>query len=100
MNAQVMDETVQPIQCLNAMLRAEQGFRQAHNATELQPVSIEGRWCIACQKTHYFQIRRAPSRRRLHVASKARDVLALFFVGELIAFALVVLAASAIAAVR
>lgn len=100
MNAQVMDETVQPIQCLNAMVRAEQGFRPNHNATELQPVSIEGRWCIACQKTHYFQIRRRLPKRPLRLGAKVRDVLAMFFVGELIAFALVVLAASAIAAVR
>jgi len=100
MNAQMMDETVQPIQCLNAMIRAEQGFRLNHSATELEPVSIEGRWCIACQKTHYFQIRRTHSKRPLRLGAKARDLLAMFFVGELIAFALVVLAASAIAAVR
>ena len=100
MNAQVMGETVQPIECLNAMIRAEQGLRLNHHATELQPASIEGRWCIACQRTHYFQIRRTPSKRSLRGGSRVRDVLALFFVGELIAFALVVLAATAIAAAR
>lgn len=100
MNAQVMGETVQPIECLNAMIRAEQGLRLNHHATELQPVSIEGRWCVACQKTHYFQIRRAPPKRGARIGGKVRDLLAMFFIGELIAFALVVLAASAIAAVR
>ncbi len=97
MNALVDD--IQPVECLRDTIAAEQG-RRGNYATEFEPVSIVRRWCDGHQTTHLFQVRRKPVRKQLRMTSKARDVLALFFIGEMIAFAAVALAASAIAAVR
>lgn len=95
MNALLDD--IQPVQCLRDTIAAES---HSNYATEFEPVSIVRRWCDGHQTTHLFQVRRKPVRKRLRMTTKARDVLALFFIGEMIAFAAVAVAASAIAAVR
>lgn len=99
MNAQVVDD-IQPVECLRSTIGNHGSGRQGNYAGEFEALSIVRRWCDACQTTHLFQVRKAASKARVRFGTRTRDVLALFFIGEMIAFLLLTLAASAIAAVR
>ncbi|MEO8382587.1 MAG: hypothetical protein ABI779_23200 [Acidobacteriota bacterium] len=98
MNAQAVDD-IQPVECLRSTIAGGQG-RQRNYASEFEALSIVRRWCDACQTTHLFQVRKTASKARVRFSARTRDVLALFFIGEMIAFTMVALAASALAAVR
>ena len=99
MNAQVVDD-IQPVECLRSTIGNHGSGRQGNYASEFEALSIVRRWCDACQTTHLFQVRKTASKARVRFSTRTRDVLALFFIGEMIAFTLLTLAASAIAAVR
>jgi hypothetical protein len=100
MSAQILDD-IQPVECLRSTIGGDHGGRRQGNyASEFEALSIVRRWCDACQTTHLFQVRKTGSKVRVRFSARTRDVLALFFIGEMIAFTMVALAASAIAAVR
>lgn len=99
MSAQVLDD-IQPVECLRSTIGGNHGGRQGNYASEFEALSIVRRWCDACQTTHLFQVRKTGSKARVRFSARTRDVLALFFIGELIAFTMLAIAASAIAAVR
>jgi len=62
-------------------------------------VSIERRWCESCRSWHYFAILRRRSAKSWW-SKKAREVVALFILGEIIAVGTLGLAAGALAAMR
>ena len=81
--------------------------RRPHNATVSVPVSIVRRYCVFHEKYEVGGEIRVDKLERLHHAArkarwskKWRDVLVIFVLGELIAIGALLLAGSALAAMR
>jgi hypothetical protein len=80
-------------------LQTEANERRPQYATEVVPVSIDRRWCAFHEKWEMFGYLQRTSQKGWW-SRKAREVLALFIVGEIIAIATLLIAGGAVAAMR
>ncbi len=71
--------------------------RRTHTAPERVPVSIDRRWCEGCVSWHLYAFVQR-SARTTWWSRKAREVVILFVIGELIAIGILALAGGALAA--
>jgi hypothetical protein len=73
--------------------------RRTHVAPERIPLSINRRWCEGCRSWHMYAFLQRSSRKAWWTR-KAKEVVVLFVIGEMIAVGILALAGGALAAMR